>query len=145
MQNEISVSFIIAARESDSTYLKAVEAIKQLNFEASLVEVLVSRGKNPSLQRNRAASLAKGEYLYFLDDDSLIDPNSLMHIREFLESQRPDVVGGPSLLVSGASAFQLSLYQILASPLTVGPLFKRFAAFGNGPKKSNEQEVILPI
>jgi cellulose synthase/poly-beta-1,6-N-acetylglucosamine synthase-like glycosyltransferase len=50
--------------------VSALEALTQLVYPPELIEVLVARGINPSRQRNEAAKKARGEILYFLDNDS---------------------------------------------------------------------------
>lgn len=50
-----------------------IEALRQVDYPPKLIEVFVDQGFNPSRQRNEAAKKAKGEILYFLDNDSEID------------------------------------------------------------------------
>lgn len=51
----------------------AIEALEKVNYPAELVEVFVSYGFSPSRQRNLAVKKAKGEIVYFLDDDSEVE------------------------------------------------------------------------
>ncbi|HUS60010.1 MAG TPA: hypothetical protein VMX76_01360 [Nevskiaceae bacterium] len=51
----------------------AIAALRQVDYPLELIEVFISRGVNPSRQRNKAAKKAKGEILYFLDNDSEIE------------------------------------------------------------------------
>lgn len=43
-------------------------------------------GSNPALLRNRAAAIARGRYLQFLDDGDLLEPDALAVLRAALES-----------------------------------------------------------
>lgn len=52
--------------------------------------------RNPATRRNRAASVAAGEILAFIDDDALADPHWLANACAYLDAH-PDVlaIGGP--------------------------------------------------
>lgn len=50
----------------------AIKSLSEVDYPAKLIEVFVAQGVNPSKQRNEAAKKAKGEILYFLDNDSQI-------------------------------------------------------------------------
>jgi succinoglycan biosynthesis protein ExoA len=65
-----TVTIIIAARP-DQADVKAVTAARQLDYPPELLEIIVARGKQPSVQRNTALRAARGELVYFLDDDSI--------------------------------------------------------------------------
>lgn len=60
------------------------------------VRNVIEPNRNPATRRNRAASVAEGELLAFLDDDASADRQWLATAAAFLD-QRPDVlaVGGP--------------------------------------------------
>lgn len=57
---------------------------------------VVEPDRNPATRRNRAASVAEGEILAFLDDDAVADPRWLATACAYLDAH-PDVlaVGGP--------------------------------------------------
>ncbi len=79
------------------------------------VEVLLAEGNNPSRQRNQGARLANGEVLYFIDDDSYINEQTIeAGLRHF---SNPDVtaVGGPSVTHSDASLFEQTTGAVLGS------------------------------
>src|ERR1051326_8267593 len=65
-----SVTVIIAARP-DQAEIKALPAVRALDYPAEKLEILIARGKQPSVQRNAALRAARGELIYFLDDDSV--------------------------------------------------------------------------
>ncbi len=60
-------------------------------------EILVSRGLNPGLQRNRAAAAARGDWLWFLDRDARPDPGCLEALLAGAREGKADVAGGPDL------------------------------------------------
>jgi len=63
------ISVIIPVKPGEKR-IKAIESLKKVDYPVNLVEVFISYGFNPSRQRNEGAKKAKGEILYFLDNDS---------------------------------------------------------------------------
>lgn len=64
---------------------------KRLSDEPRLTVERAAR-IGPGRARNAGASKAKGEYLWFVDADDLVAPDSLAAISDRLASQRPDVL-----------------------------------------------------
>lgn len=60
-------------------------------------ELLVVTGQNVSFQRNEGARLAQGDFLYFLDDDCEIGPETLKLALEVMAQGDYAAMGGPSL------------------------------------------------
>lgn len=58
----------------------AFEALRCVDYPASLVEVIISYGFSPSRQRNEAAKKAGGEIVYFIDNDAEIDEQSFKRV-----------------------------------------------------------------
>jgi glycosyltransferase involved in cell wall biosynthesis len=98
-----SVSIIIAARPGQ-TEIKAVEAARQLIYPADRLEIIVARGKQPSVQRNTAIRSATGDLIYFLDDDSVPPPGNLRRAVELFRDPKVKMIGGPNLCGSVARA-----------------------------------------
>ncbi len=44
--------------------------------------------------KNRAASCARGEYVYFLDDDAIANPRTIECLLEAITEHKPDILGG---------------------------------------------------
>src|SRR3989442_10052748 len=70
------VSIIIPTRPGQAEIM-AFNALEALDYPKERMEVLVARGKQPSVQRNAALKQAQGELIYFLDDDSCAQPANL--------------------------------------------------------------------
>ena len=68
-----SVTVLIAARPQQAE-IKAVAASRSLEYPAGKLEIIIARGKQPSVQRNAGIKAARGELIYFLDDDSCAQP-----------------------------------------------------------------------
>src|SRR5437867_5622596 len=91
-----SVTVLIAARPEQAE-IKAVRASRALDYPVEKLEILVARGKQPSAQRNAAIRAARGELIYFLDDDSVPPPVNLRSIAPHFSDPKVQMVGGPNL------------------------------------------------
>lgn len=102
----------------DATY-KALEG-----FEAEpKVHLYCQANQGPGPTRNRGASLASGDYLYFFDADDRLDPHFVERIQETLVTgARPDVVlfSGESFTQSPELESYLRSYARSASGVGLG-------------------------
>lgn len=106
-------------------------------------EVLVVSGNQPSYQRNRAIEQAQGEYLYFLDNDSVPAPGNLDRIAAFFaDHPSAGVLGGPSLTPAGDSAAQKGHGRVLGSFWGTVFIRARYRSFGT-LRESSDRELIL--
>lgn len=137
------ISFIIISKCIEDIQIN-LEELKQ-SFEINQInaEIILAFGINPSIQRNKSAIIAKGEWLYFLDDDSIMDSQTinqlLLTIKKFPDA---DVVGGPSVLPQPAGNWQKAVQLVFSSDIGVGPLKSRYHSNGL-IRESNEKEIIL--
>lgn len=72
-------------------------SLNKINYDKDKYEIIVKRGYNPSENRNYGIKKAKGEIIYFLDDDAIVDKNILKNAEEFFNKNKVDIVGGPQL------------------------------------------------
>src|SRR4051812_19459520 len=95
--------------------IPAVAGAKELDYPADKLEILVARGKQPSVQRNVAMRAARGEIIYFLDDDSIPFAANLRRAAE--QFLRPEVkmVGGPNLCPPDASELQHAFSLVMGT------------------------------
>jgi succinoglycan biosynthesis protein ExoA len=133
-------SFIIPVKPSG--FVAAVASLRQIAAPPDLFEVLIAEGCSPSRQRNAAANVARGEIIYFLDDDSLVAADCLTLCSQILEDQAVAVVGGPSLTPAGDSLLQQLIGSALASLLGAGAVRNRYRACGV-TRSTTEKELIL--
>ena len=82
--------------------MAAVTAARALDYPADKVEIILARGKQPSVQRNTALRAARGELIYFLDDDSLALPGNLRRAVEHFRDPQVQMAGGPNLCPADA-------------------------------------------
>ncbi|MGB0580868.1 MAG: glycosyltransferase, partial [Limisphaerales bacterium] len=88
---------IVVAAPPDKQEIKSVETSKTLEYPKDLFEIIIARGKQPSVQRNQAVKEAKGALIYFLDDDSVPYMGNLILAIERFKDAEVQVVGGPNL------------------------------------------------
>jgi succinoglycan biosynthesis protein ExoA len=136
-----SATIVIAARPGQAE-IKAVAAARQLDYPPELLEILVARGKQPSVQRNTALRAARGELVYFLDDDSVAPPGNLRRAASHFSDSKVQVVGGPNLCPPDAPALEKVFALVLGSWIAFGPSRARYAPVGK-LRDSGEKELIL--
>ena len=138
---ELSVTVIVAARPEQAV-VQAVDAARKFDYPAEHLEILLARGKQPSVQRNAALREAKGDIIYFLDDDSVAPPDSLRRALPHFDSPDVKMVGGPSLCPPDAPAIQQSFALAMGSWLAFGPSCSRYRSTGK-LRATSEKELIL--
>jgi succinoglycan biosynthesis protein ExoA len=136
-----SVTVIIAARP-DQAGIKAVVGARQLDYPADLLEILVARGKQPSVQRNIALRAARGEMIYFLDDDSVAPPDNLRRAAAHFSDAKVKIVGGPNLCPPDAPSLEKTFALVLGSWIAFGPSRARYTPVGT-LRDTGEKELIL--
>ncbi len=135
------MTVVIAARP-DQAEIKAVTASRAFNYPAEKLEIIVARGKQPSIQRNAALKAARGELIYFLDDDSVPDSGNLHEAVKHFRDPQVQMVGGPNLCPPEAPALEKVFALVLASWLAFGPSRARYARVGK-VRETSEKELIL--
>jgi len=136
------ISIIVPTRNRKEL-IKCLESLPRVKYPKNCIELIVVEGKNPSEQRNFGAQSAKGTILYFIDDDSELDPRALCNLANAFEDY-PKVagIGGPAVGKSESSVFQRSVAMALGSLFGFGPL--RFRYYPSGfPHICSEDKLIL--
>lgn len=140
-ENVPSVTVLIAARPGQAE-IKAVAASGALDYPADRLKVIVARGTQPSAQRNAALKAARGDLIYFLDDDSVPEPGNLRRAVAHFKDPKVQMVGGPSLCPREAPPLEQVFALMLASWVAFGPSRARYAAVGH-VRETSEKELIL--
>lgn len=136
-----SVTVLIAARPGQAE-IKAVTAARRLDYPKEKLEIIVARGKQPSVQRNAAMRAAKGELIYFLDDDSTPPPENLRRAVGVFSDPKVKMLGGPNLCPPDAPFLEQVFALVHASYLAFSSSYARYASVGK-VRESSEKELIL--
>ncbi|MBL0225940.1 MAG: glycosyltransferase [Geobacteraceae bacterium] len=134
-------SFIIPVKPDG--FVSALGPLRLLEeTELHPFEVLVAEGCSPSRQRNTAANDAKGDIIYFLDDDSHVTAEGLALCAQIMDDPLVAVAGGPSLTPTGDSLLQQLFGSALSSLLGAGAVRNRYRASGV-TRSTTDKELIL--
>lgn len=136
-----SVTIIIPARPTDAE-VRALDGIQALDYPKDKLQVLLARGKQPSVQRNLALRQATGELVYFLDDDSVAFPDALRRASTHFQNPKVFMVGGPNLCPPDAPPLEQAFARTMATLLAFGPSRARYWPVGVA-RDSSEKELIL--
>ncbi len=136
-----SVTVVIAARP-DQAEVKAADAALKFDYPANKLEIILARGRQPSVQRNAALKAARGELVYFLDDDSVAPPANLRRAVPVFADPRVQMLGGPNLCPPEAPELEHLFALVLGSWLAFGPSRARYTPVGQ-IRASGEKELIL--
>jgi len=136
-----SVTVIIPARPDESE-VQAATAARRLDYPADKLEIILARGKQPSVQRNTALRTARGELIYFLDDDSIPQLDNLRRAVKHFADSKVQMLGGPNLCPPEAPELEQIFALVLSSWLAFGPSRARYAKV-SGVRASSEKELIL--
>jgi succinoglycan biosynthesis protein ExoA len=135
------VSIIIAA-PPDMAEVKAVAAVRALDYPRELLELIIARGRQPSVQRNEAVKVARGEWIYFLDDDSIPERENLCRAMRFFNEAGVGMIGGPNVCPDDAPMLEQVFAVVLGSWLAFGPSRARYVSVG-AARDAGEKELIL--
>jgi hypothetical protein len=116
--------------------------LEEVAKEIGPLEVIVARGRGASLQRNLAARAARAPILYFLDDDSCAQADTLSRGLALLESRQAAAVGGPAVTWSRGSFWERCFGEVFSSPWGTLHIRARSTPVG-GLRSVNGEELIL--
>ena len=133
---------VIIPTKPDLAEILALAAARRLDYPREQLEIIIARGKQPSVQRNTAIRQARGEIIYFLDDDSSPPPENLRRALAHFADPAVKMVGGPNLCPPSAPPLEQVFALVLASWLAFGPSRARYWPVGE-VRATGEKELIL--
>ncbi len=142
MNNSLPTATIIIAARPDQADIKAVAAARQLDYPPEFLDIIVARGRQPSVQRNTALRASRGELVYFLDDDSVAPRGNLRRAAVYFSDAKVQMAGGPNLCPPEAPPLEQVFALVLGSWIAFGPSRARYAPVG-ALRDSSEKELIL--
>lgn len=133
---------IIVPTKPGQAEIKSVDAVRRLDYPREKLEIIVARGKQPAVQRNRALREASGEFIYFLDDDAQPTAGALRRAVEHFRDPVVQMAGGPNLCPPDAPFLEQVFSVVLSSWVAFGPSRARYARTGE-VRPTSEKELIL--
>jgi succinoglycan biosynthesis protein ExoA len=99
--------------------------------------------RQPGAARNAAVDRARGEIIFFLDDDVTVRPGFFSGVmRLFAERPELDVLGGPNLTPLESGRFEHCVGRVLASPFGSATTRHRFRSAGR-LRPADDRSLIL--
>ena len=142
MSDGLPTITIIIPTKPEQADITAVAAAIALDYPRDKMEIIIARGRQPSVQRNAAIKAARGEIIYFLDDDSLAQKDNLRRVSDVFRDNEVQMLGGPNLCPKDAPALEQVFALVLSSWIAFGPSRVRYSQVG-GVRESGEKELIL--
>jgi succinoglycan biosynthesis protein ExoA len=105
-------------------------SLREMTAPVGNVQILVAQGEHPARQRNVALAHARGEIVVFLDNDCALVPSYWTELENSLARPEVEIVGGPALLRSNATAWEKIFHALLTHTLIVGTVSARYAPRG---------------
>ncbi|HEY2083004.1 MAG TPA: glycosyltransferase family 2 protein [Verrucomicrobiae bacterium] len=145
MANECPLVSVIIPVHPAKTEARSAAASRHLDYPREKLEIIVVRSTDlatfPSMKRNAAIRAARGELIYFLDDDSVPEPGNLRRAVAHFADPKVQMVGGPNICPADAPAIERTFADVMGSWLAFGPSCARYRAVGK-LRDSSEKELI---
>jgi glycosyltransferase involved in cell wall biosynthesis len=145
MANEYPLVSVIIPVHPAKTEARSAVASRLLDYPKDKLEIIVVRSTDlatfPSMKRNAAIRAAKGELIYFLDDDSVPLPGNLKRAVAHFADPKVQMVGGANVCPSDAPTIEQTFGNVMGSWLAFGPSCARYRSFGK-LRASSEKELI---
>jgi len=139
----MSTLSVIIPVVSSSEDLPALPFLKNVDYVKEQFEIMLSIGNWPSAQRNRAARMAKGDILYFLNRDSKVERDTFKKIVSIINSDEKIAgVGGPDLTPIDNSYMQHLFGYAMGSSFAHWKMRARYLQVGK-ERLSDERELLL--
>lgn len=107
------------------------------------IEIIEIRGQQPARQRNLAAQRARGDYLYFIDHDSQVDPDAIQNLLQAFAAENVGAAGGPNPGAGLETPFTMATELVLGSGLGSLIVRRRYAPYGDDMRAVGEESLIL--
>lgn len=137
------ITFSVLIPVKPNSEVKALESLKNIDYDPKCWEIIIVEGTQPSVQRNKAVDYAQGEIIFFLDDDSEVIPLLFKSVLEFYQDEKVAVVGGPAVMKSTEKGLGRKIGLILKSYFGVFDTRRRWCKANNKPREATEKDLIM--
>ena len=145
MANEYPLVSVIIPVHPAKTEARSAAASRELDYPREKLEIIVVRSTDlstfPSMKRNAAIRAARGELIYFLDDDSVPLKGNLRRAVAHFADPKVQMVGGPNICPADAPTIERTFANVMGSWLAFGPSCARYRSVGK-LRESSEKELI---
>ena len=137
-----TISVIIPA-SSNSEDLPVLSSLKNIDYPEDKIEIILAIGKIPSVQRNHAVRMAKGDILYFFNRDACAEPDIFKKVVNLINGDKKIAgVGGPDLIPADNSYIQHLFGYAMGSYFAHWRMRARYSQVGK-ERISDEKELLL--
>ena len=84
------------------------------------IKYVFQENTGPGLARNNGAKYSLGEFIIFLDSDTIIPADYLEHVDDYIASNNIDVFGGPDAAMDSFTDFQKAINYSMTGIFTTG-------------------------
>ena len=125
------------------SWLPAVRSLAAAAAGGPETELIVVSGTQPSQQRNLAAQEARGEYLYFIDNDSHVQLGTIGRLVSVLRATGATLAGGPTPGRGLRTWFSRVFDLVVGSPVGSPLVFRRYRSVGGTAREAGERSLML--
>ncbi|MBL7196949.1 MAG: glycosyltransferase [Candidatus Omnitrophica bacterium] len=121
----------------------AESLLKEYSQKYNNIRFVKAGRQNRGKARNTLVGYARGEIMYFLDDDVIVAKNTFSVMLESMKRYPDvDIIGGPNLTPPGSSLFQVAQGVVLGNFFGTLWMSKRYESSGKSVL-ANERSLIL--
>ena len=138
----LKVSVIIPHRIGEKIE-NTLAGIYMSDYDKSKIEIFQAEGTHPTVQRNECIKQASGDIVYFIDNDSMVNPNNIKKAVEIFEkNENVAIVGGPAIHKANSSK-ERYIDRCMQSYYAVGPIANRYSINKSSYREGTDRDVIL--
>ena len=138
----LKVTVIIPHRVGENIE-NTLAGIYMSDYDKNNIEIFQAEGTHPTVQRNECIKQASGDIVYFIDNDSMVNPNNIKKAVEIFETnENVAIVGGPAIHNVNSSK-EKYIDKCMRSYYAVGPIANRYSVNKNSSREGTDRDVIL--
>ena len=138
----LKVTVIIPHRVGENIE-NTLAGIYMSDYDKNNIEIFQAEGTHPTVQRNECIKQASGDIVYFIDNDSMINPNNIKKAVEIFETnENVAIVGGPAIHNVNSSK-EKYIDKCMRSYYAVGPIANRYSVNKTSSREGTDRDVIL--